>query len=192
MFKKLLITLIMLLIPTGATLAADNIKLPPPDKEGGMPLMAALNARKTNRAIKPEALPESEISNLAWAAWGINRADGKRTTPTARNEQKVQLYVALESGVWLYKAESHELQQVMSQDLRGNFGGAPLTLIYAAIADSEYSAMHVGSMYQNTGLYCASAGLANVVKGSGLKTLEDLPLPAGYKVFIAHPIGRPK
>ncbi|MCL1889366.1 MAG: nitroreductase family protein [Desulfovibrionaceae bacterium] len=192
MFKKLLITLIMLLVPAGAALAADNIKLPPPDKEGGMPLMGALNARKTNRAISPEALPESEISNLAWAAWGINRADGKRTTPTARNEQKVQLYVALESGVWLYKAESHELQRVMSQDLRGNFGGAPLTLIYAAIADSEYSAMHVGSMYQNAGLYCASAGLANVVKGSGLKALEDLPLPSGYRVFIAHPIGRPK
>jgi len=188
-FTGLALLLAVSLCPDLSGAAAATIQLPPADKTGGMPLMQALHARQSNRGFKSEALPESEISNLLWATCGINRSDGKRTVPTARNEQKLLLHVATESGVWLYNAENHSLEQVMAEDMRSRLGDAPLTLIFSAPAEGEFSGMHVGSMYQNAGLYCASAGLASVVKASGVGTMRNLPLPAGYRVFMTQAVG---
>lgn len=177
-------------------MAAENenvITLPEPDKSGGAPLMKALADRKTTRSFSNKEVSMQDVSNLLWAAWGINRDDGKHTTPTARNKQRVAVYAVLESGVWFYEPKTHSLHLALKQDARSKFN-APFSLLYATPDDKErYGAMHVGSMYQNVGLYCASAGLGNVVKGSGVNALKgSLPLPEGYSVQIVHSIGWPK
>lgn len=173
--------------------AEKGIVLVAPQKEGGMPLMQALNERKSDRGFGKDNIKEQDLSNILWAAWGVNRNDGKRTVPTARNNQDMILYAAMENGVWRYNAPSHSLEQVLAEDVRAKLGGAPLTLLYAGPAKNEYASMQAGSMYQNVGLYCAGAGLANLVKSSGADTLNNsLPLPKGYKVFIIQNIGYAK
>lgn len=168
------------------------ITLPPPNKEGGLPLMQALNKRKSSRSFSAQPISEQTLSDLLWATWGVSRADGRRTAPTARNEQQVAVFAAMQTGVWRYEGKKHELVQVLEDDTRADFGGAPLTLVYAA-EDGPYGAMHLGSLYQNAGLYCASAGLANVVKATGVEVLQGrLPLPKGYRILIVQSIGIPK
>lgn len=171
-----------------------TIALPAPQKSGGMPLMEALALRSSNRnfdAAKP--LSDQTLSDLLWAAWGVNRPDGRRTAPTAKNTQAIQLYAAMENGVWLYDAPENKLSRVLGDDTRAKFGGAPLALLYAAPAEDVVSGMHAGSLYQNAGLFCASAGLANVVKTTGINALDGiLTLPAGYRVFVVQSIGWPK
>ena len=129
---------------------------------------------------------------LLWATWGVNRPDGRRTAPMAKNEQNVAVYVVLADGVWRYEGKSHELVKELGIDARSRFGSAPVTLVYAA-EEGPFAGMHVGSLYQNAGLYCASAGLANVVKATGASALDgELKLPAGYKVLIVQPVGFPR
>ena len=78
------------------------VVLPAPDTSGGRPLMACLKDRKTDRRLTGEDLPLPDLSSLLWAAWGVNRPDGRHVVPTARNEQKVMLFVVLSDGVWQY------------------------------------------------------------------------------------------
>ena len=181
----------------GGVRAADSnakrITLPQPEITGGMPLMEALAARAANRKFADKALPEQTLSNLLWATWGVNRADGRRTAPTAMNKQAIQVYAALESGVWLYDAAGNELIQVLEGDTRSVFGGAPLTLLYAVPGDDRSGGLHAGALFQNAGLFCASEGLANVVKQTGINALDGkLPLPKGYTVVIIQSIGYPR
>lgn len=175
------------------TKAAENtvrMELPAPNKTGGMPLMQALNERhSTKTKYSGAALSPQQLSDLLWAIWGKNREDGRRTAPTAMNKQDVNVYVALENGVWQYDA-SNALIKVLDGDWRGQMGGGSLTLLYAIPQANEWGGAHVGSLYQNAGLYCASAGLGNFVHVSGLHALDDkLPLPEGWKVFIIQTVG---
>lgn len=154
--------------------------------------MEALERRKSTRAFSDRPLTEQELSNLLWATWGVNRTNGMRTAPSARNRQDAVVYAVLEDGVWEYDAAAQALKLALAGDQRGKFGGAPLTLLYAAPGD-EFSAMLLGALYQNAGLYCASAGLGNVVKAGGRDALDGkIPLPPGYKVLIAQSVGWPK
>ena len=186
------VTALPFFIPQAARAAdGSRIVLPAPDKEGGKPLMQALALRKSTREFGGAALSQQDLSNLLWATWGTNRPDGRRTAPTARNTQKVEVYAAMGSGVWRYDGEEHALIKELARDTRKGFGGAPLTLVYAA-EDNSYGAMHLGSLYQNAGLYCASAGLNNVVKATGADILQkELKLPSGYKIMIVQSIGMP-
>lgn len=172
---------------------AEEIVLPAPQKEGGKPLMEALSLRQSNRMIRPDAVSDQDLSNLLWAAWGINRQDsGHRTIPTAMNKQNAELYAAFEKGVWRYDAAGNKLVKVSGVDYRNRFDNAPLILVYAA-EDAPFAEMHVGSMHQDVGLYCASAGLANVVKQTGLDIFKDaFPLPKGYRLVILQLVGLPK
>lgn len=173
--------------------SARRITLPAPQTTGGMPLMEALAARKTERRFSDKPVSEQTLSDLLWATWGVNRPDGKRTAPTAKNRREVNVYAALESGVWLYDATENALVLAAEGDFRKKLGGSPLTLLFAVPEQDPYGDMHAGSLYQNAGLYCASAGLGNVVKGTGKDALNDvLPLPAGYKVVIIQSIGWPR
>ncbi|MDR1659011.1 MAG: nitroreductase family protein [Desulfovibrio sp.] len=176
-----------------AVVPAKVIALPKPVMSGGMPLMEALSKRKSTREVSGRPVSEQDLSNLLWAAWGVNRPDGKRTVPTSRNRQEAALFAVLESGVWRYDAAGNTLVQFAPVDARSRFGGAPLTLVYAARAGDDAGGMHVGSMYQNVGLYCASVGLRNVVKSTGRDALDSvLKLPADYKTYVVHSIGWPK
>lgn len=171
--------------------SGGRLLLPAPDKTGGAPLMQALARRKSTRSFSKAEVSLQELSNLLWATWGVNRPNGFRTAPTARNKQEIAVYAVMAGGIWLYDGKTHSLTRVSEEDLGGELE-APLTLAYAA-KDDAFGGMHVGSLYQNAGLYCASAGLANVVKASKESIVADaLRLPEGYRMYVIQCIGLPE
>jgi len=132
--------------PANATPNLQPIELPKPDKDGGKSVLAALQVRKTNRNISEERLSPQMLSNLLWAAWGVNREAGPfgqigRTAASASNSQEIDLYVALAEGIYLYEAVPHRLTPVVGGDHRAKAGGrgrggaaarAPVNLIFVA------------------------------------------------------------
>ncbi|HTS17091.1 MAG TPA: SagB/ThcOx family dehydrogenase [Verrucomicrobiae bacterium] len=187
------------------------IQLPPPQTEIGKPLMQALKLRQTSRSFDSRALPLQELSNLLWAADGINRPDtGKRTAPSAMNWQEVDVYVALPDALYLYEPKTHRLSPVVAKDLRAATGqqdfvkDAPLNLVYVvdrsrtriASADDQqlYSAADVGFIAQNVYLYCASQGLAVVVRGSidRASLATAMKLRPEHRIVLAQTVGYPK
>ena len=163
-------------------LGAQNIALPTPQFQKDVTLYQALQNRKSERSFSEKELSSQQLSNLLWAATGINRPEsGKRTAPTAHNAQEIDVYVALKSGLYLYDVREHRLVFLDKADLRGLTGTqdfvktAPVNLIYVAdynrLKGSEesqkfYSATDTGFISQNVYLYCAAEGLATVVRGS--------------------------
>lgn len=206
--KKLILACICFLSLSGSVLA-ETILLPAPVKEGGMPLMQALNERHVSRQFNPEKkMDHQTLSNLLWAAFGENRPDGRRTAPTARNAQDTMIYLALPEGVYLYNAQKNALEEVSKEDIRAKTGkqsemlaDASVVLIYVSdydkldFAEGEkklfYSALHTGSIYQNVDLFAASEGLNTVMLG--MVNYEELPtllkLPENQKVLIVQPVG---
>lgn len=157
------------------------VLLPPPRLTGGMALTAALAARQSCRSFSPEALSAQTLSDLLWAAAGINRqAEGGRTAPSALNAQEMFLYVALPQGLYLYEPKHHELALMVPSDVRRAAGhqdfadAAPLDLVYVAdhgrlkrVPASQreaYAFAAAGAMVQNVYLHCAAEGLATVVR----------------------------
>ncbi len=178
---KKMITFITLLVVSGA-LIAEDITLPKPQKSGGMPLMSALNQRKTSRNFTRKELSNQQLSNLLWAAWGINRDSGKRTAPSAVNWQEIDIYVTLRSGSYRYDAVNHQLIEISKKDIKQFTGTqsfvdvAAVNLVYVADyekmssrmskkAKKYYSWGDTGFISQNVYLYCASEGLGTVVIG---------------------------
>ena len=160
---------------------AGRIQLLPPQTEGGKPLLQALQERSSTREYGPETISLPILSNLLWAAFGINRPEsGKRTAPSAHNWQEIDIYAATEDGLYRYNEKAHALDLVLAQDLRAKTGAqkfvkdAPLNLIFVAdlsrmgdaSADEKafYAAADAGFISQNVYLYCASEGLATVVR----------------------------
>jgi SagB-type dehydrogenase family enzyme len=184
------------------------IKLLKPQTEGGMPLMQALAERKSSRAFSPKSLSDQDLSNLLWAAFGINRPEsGKRTAPSAVNWQEIDIYVADANGLYLYDAGTHTLEPVLAGDIRAATGtqsfvkDAPVNLIfvsdYSKITWEEqgdfYSATDTGFISQNVYLYCASQGLATVVRGLVDKPAlaQTMKLRPDQKVVLAQSVGYP-
>jgi SagB-type dehydrogenase family enzyme len=161
---------------------AQDIKLVPPQTTGGMPLMEALANRKTNRDFTQQELTPQQLSDLLWAAAGVNRPDGRRTAPTARNAQQIEIYVLNKEGAYLYLPQEHALQLIAAGDHRTSgasqerFQDCPLMLIFVANYDkmegfSEESRIlfggtDTGYISQNVYLYCAQEGLATCALGS--------------------------
>ncbi|MCR5813508.1 MAG: nitroreductase family protein [Desulfovibrio sp.] len=188
--KASILALALCLTPDLVFANGQVVTLPAPDTSGGRPLMACLKDRKSERHFATDDISLPELSSLLWAAWGVNRADGRHVIPTARNEQKVRLLVVLGDGVWQYLPEKNSIEKVMDGDQRKRFDNASLILLYAAPAGELFSGMHVGSMYQNVALYCASEGLPNCVKYSRHDALgSELKLPKGWKVLITQSVG---
>jgi SagB-type dehydrogenase family enzyme len=187
----------------------DTIRLVKPDTTGGKPLMQALKERKTNRDIQEGSLTDQQLSNLLWAACGVNRPDGKRTAPSAMNKQEIDVYVALKKGLYLYDASKHILIPVLSEDVRSKMakqsfaGDAAAMLVYVAdydkMSDSEskdnqfYSGTDAGFISQNVYLYCASENLATVVLGwidrDSMNTV--MKLKPNQKIVLSQCIGIP-
>lgn len=155
--------------------SAQDIKLVSPSKTGGVPLMDALNARKSNRDFEKKDLPAQVLSDLLWSANGFNR-DDKRTVPTSQNRQEMDVYVVFSTGVYLYEAKENILKLVEKGDFRKALGqsnisdNASLSLVYVANMDKasnrEAGFIDSGFIAQNVYLYCASAGLGTVVRAS--------------------------
>jgi SagB-type dehydrogenase family enzyme len=161
---------------------AQDIKLVSPQKKGGMSLMEALANRKTNREFSQQELSKQQLSNLLWAASGVNREDGRRTAPTARNAQEIEIYVLNKEGAYLYEAKEHILKMIATGDHRTkgasqeHFQNCPLMLILVVNYDkmegfneeakAMYGCTDAGYISQNIYLYCASEGLASCALGS--------------------------
>jgi nitroreductase len=174
-----------------AAVAQDSIQLPAVTASGGKPLMEALGARHSDRSFKEGALTEKQLAEILWAAYGVNREDGKRTIPTARGRNELAVYAVLKTGVYLYDPAGNRLTLELAGDHTELYAKSPLTLLYAGPDDTR-GALHAGSAYQNAGLYCASEGLANVVKTTGADALDGrLKLPDGYRVLVVQSVGLP-
>jgi len=189
---------------------ADVVPLPPPQTQGGMPLMEALKARHSTRELRAEALPAQVLSDLLWAAAGVNRpASGKRTAPSARDWREIDVYVALADGTYRFDPDAHALHRVLSRDVRALTGiqdfvaQAPVNLVYVANLDRMgdagaeqrglYAATDTGFIAQNVYLYCASAGLATVVRGSVDREAlgAALGLGSSQRITLAQSVGYP-
>lgn len=203
----------LLLIYPLITYAQDlnPIRLLKPQTEGGRPLMQVLNDRKTSRVFSSEKLPLQLLSNLLWAAFGINRPDsGRRTAPSAVNRQEIDLYVVLSEGAYLYDAKNNLLQPVSKGDIRGMTGRqsfvkeAPVNLVYVADfsrmgkatnEDKEfYSVADTGVIVQNVYLFCSSEGLATGVRAFIDKPVlaKALQLRPEQKITLAQSVGYQK
>jgi SagB-type dehydrogenase family enzyme len=186
------------------------VKLPPPQTDGGRPLMQVLKDRKSTREFGPVTLSPQTLSNLLWAAFGINRPDGHRTAPSAMNWQEVSIYVATPEGVYIYDAKDNLLKPVLTGDFRAATGtqsfvkDAAVNLVYvsdlsktgrAASSEAEtFTAADVGFIAQNVYLYCASEGLVTVVRGSIDKPAlaKTLNLEPNQKIILAQSVGYPR
>ncbi len=199
----------------------EKIVLPPPEKDGGKSVLAALSERKTNRSISSKPLSIQTISNLLWAGFGVNRDSGSfgkkgRTAPSASNSQEIDLYVALAEGVYLYDAVSHSLLPVAAGDFRARSAGrsavtAPLNIFYVAdlsrydlgpsqpdrkIGDPEiqksYYFTDTGFIAQNVYLFAASFGLAAWFHNCDKEnTINEFKLKPTQKVLFAQTLGYP-
>lgn len=187
------------------------LTLPAPQTDGGKPLMQALKERHSTREFSTAQLPPQVLSNLLWAAFGINRPDsGKRTAPSAMNWQEIDVYVALPDGLYVYDAKGNKLDPVLAQDVRGATGQQPfvkdaaLNLVYVADlaktgkASGEerdfYTGADVGFIAQNVYLFCASEGLAVVVRGGVDRTAlgKLMKLRPDQKILLSQTVGYPK
>lgn len=174
----------------------------------GRPLMQVLRERKSSRDFNKRKLPKRVLSNLLWAANGINRpATGGRTTPSAMNQQAIDIYVATADGLYLFDAEENQLQPVLKQDIRAMTGrdayiqDAPVNLIFVADfarmthtpAENRdlYAAADTGFISQNIYLYCASEGLATVVRGDidTAALANVMKLRPEQKIILAQSVG---
>ncbi len=187
------------------------IQLPEPNLNGSKSLAQALKDRKTTRAYAVENLSEQTLSNLLWAAFGINRPDsGRRTAPSSRNWQEIEVYVANTAGIYLYDARGNAMVPIVSGDFRSltytqaPFKDAPIHLVYIAdldkMGDGEegskmlLAAMDTGFVAENVYLYCASEGLNTGFRVSIDKAnlAQALHLRPNQKIMAAQSIGLPK
>jgi len=186
------------------------IQLLKPQMGSGSPFMQLLWKRMSSREFSPEPLPAEVLSNLLWAAFGINRPDGRRTAPTASNKQEIDVYVAAPGGLYLYDAKGSLLNPILAEDVRAATGkqdyvkSAAVNLVYVA----DFSKMNPGSnedkillsaaatglICENVYLYCASEGLAAVVRANIDKPAlaRVMKLRPDQNIVLAQSVGYPK
>jgi nitroreductase len=191
-------------------LAEEARSLPAPRKYVGRPLMQALQARRSIREYSTRPLPAQVLSDLLWAAYGINRPSGERTAPYWRHIMVIDVYAAMADGVWLYDPEAHVLRRHLGADIRAQTGlqdfvaSAPLNLVYVVHGERMkdvspedrrlYGSVDAAFAGQNVYLYCASEGLATVFRGAidYARLARALQLPEGQFVAFAQTVGYPR
>lgn len=215
--RTFLLTSIIILFFGGIValnLAAQDQKtnlLPAPQTDGGVPLMKALKNRQTSREFSNRNLPDQVMSNLLWAAWGINRNDAKkRTAPSAMNKQEIDIYVSTAEGVFIYDAFKNSLIQVLKEDVREKTGlqdfvkTAPVNLVFVAdfskmgtSADTDkekYAYADAAFISENVYLFCASEKLSTGVRANidKEKCAKALNLKPEQHVILGQSVGYPK
>ena len=204
--KKILITLASLAFAVSA-FAQDVIRLPQPDKNVAMPLYQALAQRASTREYSDTPISEGTLSQLLWAACGINRKDGRLTVPSAMNTQEELVYVCREDGAWIFNPKENTLSKVCGKDIRKDLAGrqtsvadAPLFLVIVSdlnkykFKDSKtamFGAIDAGYVSQNICLACEALGLATVPRGSmdHEAVKNALGLKEGQELLLNHPVG---
>jgi len=183
----------------------DTIHLLQPDTMEGKPLMYALQHRKSDREFQQKNLSLKHLSEILWAAYGVNRPNGKRTVPSAMALYPLQVYAVLSNGIYFYEPHRHTLIPTVKGDYRSLTGlqdfvyTAPLNLIFIAdyhkyntdrkIPDENrirLVSLDAAHSTQNVYLYCASEGLKCVVRAGAKEKelLEVLKLDPNYYQFI--------
>ncbi len=196
--------------PLSAGEEARAIALPSPRSRGGEPLIEALALRRSTREYADRPLTTQVLSDLLWAAFGVNRPSGDRTAPYWRHIMVIDVYAALADGVWLYEPKQHALLPHLRDDIRAQtgqqdfVGTAPLNLVYVAhgermqdIAPQErrlYASVDTGFIGQNVYLFCASEGLATVFRGAVDYARLDQTMQLGADQFVtfAQTVGYPR
>ena len=187
-----------------------SIQLPQPRMTGGKPLMQVLKERRSTREFSSEKLSPQVLSDMLWAAFGINRSSGQRTAPSANNRQEIDIYLASSDGLYLYDAKANSLKQISTEDIRALTGSQPyvkdaaVNLVYVAdlpkggrndaAAQEFYSGANTGFISQNVYLFCASEGLATVVRAMIDKPAlaKAMKLRPDQKIALAQCVGYPK
>jgi len=185
------------------SLSAQDIKLVPPTKSGGKPLMDVLSLRQSDRSYIQKELPVQVLSDLLWAAYGFNRED-KRTVPSSQNRQEIDVYVMFSDGIYLYDAKENILRLKVKGDYRKELGNqafvmdAAINIIYVGNLDKasnrEAIFIDTGFICQNVYLYAASVGLGTVARASFNRPgLHDaLQLSEKQEVTLVQPVGYTK
>ena len=209
------IILLTAMIISPVMLTAQDLALPTPHRSGGKPLMDALSERQSGRSFADSDLSLQQLSDLLWAAWGINRPeDGHRTAPSSHNRQEMDVYVTLKTGLYLYDAGNNKLKQIHNRDIRALTGTqdfpatAPVNLVYVAdlakrglkegqqITDTDLlsSWANTGFMAQNVYLWCASEGLSCVIRAMVPrdKLAPEMALKPLQAIILAQTVGFPQ
>jgi nitroreductase len=194
----------------GAASEAQIMQLPAPKMSGGMPLMQALKLRHSTREYADRPLPLPVLSDLLWAAFGVNRPSGDRTVPYWRHIMVIDVYAAMADGVWFYDPKAHLLRKHLNADIRAvtgqqDFvGSAPLNLVYVAHGERMhdvppedrrlYASVDAGFIGQNVYLFCASEGLASVFRAAVdyKKLAKAMQLEAEQFATFAQTVGYPR
>lgn len=190
--------------------ATSVLDLPVPKITGGLPLMQALAQRQSQRDFDSTPLPMQTLSDLLWSAAGINRQHlGGRTAPSAMNSQEIDVYAALPGGLYCYAPKSHVLQLIGATDVRRVTGyqdfvdTAPLDLVFVAdlgrmklvpaTQREAFASSAAGAMAQNVYLFCASAGLAAVIRAwiDRGALARAMGLSNDQHIILAQTVGHP-
>jgi len=166
--------------------------------------MQVLKDRKSTRDFRPDKLSLQTLSNLLWSAFGVNRPDGRRTAPSASNKQEIDIYLTTADAVYIYDAKANRLNALLARDLRAKtgiqsfVGEAPVNLVYVAdlaktSSDDLDLGADVGVIAENVYLFCASEGLATVVRGSIDRAAlsKAMALRAKQRIILAQTVGYP-
>jgi len=189
----------------------QEIKLNTPDKTRGSVMMKALNDRQSVREYDTKALSLQDLSDLLWAANGVNRPDGRRTAATASNRQEIDVYAVLAEGAYFYDAQAHTLKPVAKGDYRGLVAmsqefakTAPVCLVIvmnlekmgdpAAEQTKLMCAVDAGIVCQNINLFCAAVGLSTVPRATmdRAELQKVLKLNATQMPIMNNPVGYKK
>ena len=209
--KSIFLSLVAACMLSGAyAQTLSPIQLKAPEKKAGLSVMETLANRHSTREFSNKNLTLQELSNLLWAANGINRPEkGMRTAPSAMNAQEVDVYVCMEEGAFLYDAKSNQLQPVIQEDLRGVVGGkqtfvknAPVILLMVSDlsklpgGNSEQTklmaAIDAGIVSQNISIACSGLGLITVPRASMEKEAlaQKLKLKSTQLLLMNNPVGK--
>lgn len=191
--------------------SAQNVKLPEPDKNVSMTLYQALQQRKSVREYSTKDIDDMKLSQLLWAAVGINRPDGHLTAPTAINAQDITVYVCRKDGAYLYVAKDNTLQKVSDKDLRKSVASAqafaadaPISLVIvtdnakfrggSTNGPTISGAIDAGYVSQNIDLACEALGLCTVPRATMDKEAlkKELKLTDSQNAILNHPVGYKK
>ena len=201
---------VFLVSPRLISQTTDDIQLLTQAFKNNATLMQALQNRKSDRSFLEKDLSLQQLSDLLWAANGVNRkASGKRTVPTARDKREIDVYVAMAKGLYLYDVDNHLLTLVLKEDVRALTGKqkfvkkAAVNLVFVADYDKMsgdreskdfYSATDTGFIGQNVYLYCAAEGLATVVRGwvNREPLAKKMGLRKEQKIVLAQTVGYAK
>jgi len=209
-----ILVFLVAILPMSQNIALGEEQKPVPLSKpqiAGNPLMQILAKRSSSREFSSEPLPANILSNMLWAASGINRPEsGKRTAPTAINRQEIDIYVATAAGLYLYDVKANLLKPILAGDIRGVTGTqgyvkeAAVNLIYVADyskmssssdeAKIMYAAADTGFISENVYLYCASEGLSTVVRAAIDKPAlaKAMGLRPDQRIILAQSVGYPK